>query len=74
MDEADRAQHHIEQLDAIREQQRLARQAQELKAWAITECKLCGETIEPARKAVVPATKLCAECAGLDEMRQKGRR
>lgn len=36
---------------------------------SVTECIECGDTINPKRKAILPHTKMCSECASLSEKR-----
>ena len=69
-DDADRVTLELEREEQRREQERLNTQASRMPN-NVTECEDCGAEIPPERKAFDPSTKLCVECQGFYEKKNK---
>jgi RNA polymerase-binding transcription factor DksA len=72
-DFADLAQYYLEQQEAIREAQRLARRSSEPDRRATLACTSCGEDIDPQRKRALPEATMCFDCQSADEIRARSR-
>ena len=68
-DFADITQHHLEQADHQREQQRLERMRSELRGLNISDCEDCGEAIPEERKQRIPTATRCVPCQEAHELR-----
>jgi phage/conjugal plasmid C-4 type zinc finger TraR family protein len=71
MDEADRAQQHIEREAAAREAARRA--ATSRRRASLSCCARCEAPIPEARRLALPGVQLCIDCAGeVEGLRARG--
>ena len=63
MDDADRAQAHMDEINRLSDEERASRPVLTADDSA-DNCEECGDQIPSARQIAVPGVSMCVECAG----------